>query len=164
MSSHPCVLGHSAFIENKQMFAIALQGLDISCLVPLCWVFRQRGSLEENRNVKMWPNMTSSFLRHIHQLVSHLAHSVNTSFSWAAQSELRWPCICLAVLVPGASVLFSGIFKSNWTGIMECRARFLSTGWPPDYSSHTLKVNEMLSKQFILRAALNAAPVYCYMQ
>lgn len=46
---------------------------------------------------------------------------------------------------PGASLLSSEISSSNWKGIMEHRTRLLSTGWAPDYSSHTDEENEMLS-------------------
>ena len=47
---------------------------------------------------------------------------------------------------------------------MEHGARFLSTSELPDYSSHTQIENEVLSKQFILRAVLNAEVVDCYVQ
>ena len=57
----------------------------------------------------------------------------------ARQFEPLWRRVCLAVLVPEALHPFLVRFESNWTGIMERRTQFLSTGRLPDYSSHTHK-------------------------
>lgn len=71
-----------------------------------------------------------------------------TCFHWHAasisQKSLSYN-FSLSVLFPGASLLSSEISSSNWKGIMEHRTRLHSTGWPPDYSSHTDEENEMLS-------------------